>query len=87
MAKRKRPRHAERRAKDPGWSSLEAAFFAAAPPDLPVPVQAAECFDDMGACAPRHGTLALSGLSRSVLAIGLPSLVLLVALSAAVFAR
>jgi hypothetical protein len=36
------------RPSEPGFTELEQAFFASAPPDQPAPHEAPECFDDLG---------------------------------------
>ncbi|HET6284431.1 MAG TPA: hypothetical protein VFH73_25970 [Polyangia bacterium] len=50
-SKRNRP-GAPARPSGAGWSDLELAFFAAAPPDEPEPAAKPECFDDLELLAP-----------------------------------
>jgi hypothetical protein len=77
------------------WSDLEQAFFAAAPPDEPVPAPEAPRFDDLSPETPRERmssrlvrrlmavlSLARSSRHRRAVAVALASVCVLICLSA-----
>ena len=86
-----------RRPPEPVWTDLEQGFFASAPPDEPQPSAEPERFDDLVATAPtgRRFTEVLARLIAAlsapridlrVVTIGIASVMLLIGLSAVVFA-
>jgi len=76
------------------WSDVEEAFFATAPPDEAEPPAAAESFDDLlpipspggAATWPMWDKLLESGVPRGVAAIALASVLILLGLTAVLFA-
>ena len=103
MSKKKRAQKAKLSNTTTAWSDLEQAFFAAAPPDEPEPATEALSFDDLGPVAAargmppwlkrtldevgRLGTAISSRLDRRTITVALATVMLLIGLSAAVFAR
>ncbi len=86
-----------RRSPEPAWTDLEQTFFASAPPDEPEAPSEPEQFDDLIPAAParpqwtdvaRRLVAALSAprLDFRVITIAIASVLLLIGLSAAVFA-
>jgi hypothetical protein len=102
MAKKKRSRKARSGSQKPAWSTLEETFFASAPPDEPATPLPVDSFDDLVAAVPppRRGRVdprrwletltvlaeALTAPHRRTFGIVMTALVVLVALTAVVFA-
>jgi hypothetical protein len=82
-----------RRSGETIWSDLEQAFFASAPPDVAEPLPEPERFDDLVAATPlRSGAGRFAAwptaqsLGRQSVAIALASVLMLIGLSAVLFA-
>ena len=86
-----------RRSPEPAWTELEQTFFASAPPDEPEPASEPEQFDDLIPPAPSRrqwtelaqrlvAALSAPRLDFRVVTIAIASVMLLIGLSAAVFA-
>ena len=100
MAKRKhwhktKSDAADRKSGSPApWSDLEQTFFASAPPDEPEPPAEPDTFDDLVAAMPARRSwteraiaeIAAPRLDRRLITIAIASMMLLLGLSAVVFA-
>jgi len=98
MAKHKRPQKTKsRRSLEPAWNDLEQTFFASAPSDEPQPAAEPESFDDLIPPAPSRrrwpelrqrliAALSAPRVNFRVVTIAIASVMLLIGLSAVVFA-
>ena len=86
-----------RRSPESAWSDLEQTFFESAPPDEPQPSAEPERFDDLIPAAPSRpqwtellqrliAALSAPRVDLRVVTIGIASVMLLIGLSAVVFA-
>jgi hypothetical protein len=86
-----------RRSPEPVWTDLEQTFFASAPPDEPEPASEPEQFDDLIPPEPSRrrmaelvdrliAVLSAPRIDFRVVTIAIASVMLLIGLSAAVFA-